>query len=941
MAPPAKKKQKSATGVAVAVPDEAAGPSPPALALTVLNGGHLKALDDAEAAMKKHKTFKDFSSLPPLGIGHGGTQEPFDPIKFKTSIEKEGSYVCGDSIGKIDFMHSYEPAVPKNIGQIDKMRTRYYSQAQPWAFVIHVAVPSKEYNPLQHLGSLVSLSPEEIYQPWKLEVALRIQAADGKEDEALLKEYLKYARCVIFKYELIETEEESKARAMALREDFAAKHELLSRTPYQRLMSVVAMVDEQERKCPAGKIAAKVVEVYGKASISADREQVSESYVKAAVELRGAMTAAPSISDDLKYCDEKWAHESPFRSVHTLSVINSRAKSPQKCSQVISLIVDQVRCGSLASSSVTERNCNGKSTPSLVDQALKKFDLTEHLLVTHASKYCARAQVISALRTAFASTEAYRDLIESCEGTPRDLAWMGPAWSHSENLLMAFIAKVKMGTVFDQSIRTGIKNRKSTEEMLEYGIFQEQIEEITSAAKAEAVARNASQDSVTKDSVTKDSVKDSDSTEAVDSTAASIDGSTTSWLGDFAKVPKTLETLDLEKQQYWLAFGTRTIDSICELISIPATQSQLSERISVSRLAALRGVAGSDCVMIMLNQPMTGEAATSPHTRVAPLRDDIHARLVNGTLDARRKLSQDKRMLIEGDVLAVTDGGRHGNFPKLRKPLEDERGRADDIDHLQVHEFYDEQSYAARLGLVRGFHALHLVEHMHLFSVNGLQIPTRSRDQYPGFTNKSDIMGPIVFPSLQDSWVLSYEQKKELYGKYRRAVGGQDPSIKKADDDEIPKGAELIQTSTTVPPDVAGNKGDERAPSRMEPVFYRAMPFTLACEVVRSYCVKGSIHLSVGDGALALAHVRYGKPFFGVCLSDVHRTKVRQHLIIKCLEMFRTEDSGMYQPPFGVLFSPSTVPPPPKPKPKPKPKKSPKKSSDESSSSSEESGKSM
>ena len=126
----------------------------------------------------------------------------------------------------------------------------------------------------------MSLSPEEIHQPWRVQMAKLIDSGETAD----LKEYLSHARSVTFCFELIEQEGDRLTRAMWLREDFARKFILFARTPYQRLMSVIGFIFKMESQ--GGKQTSKsIADAYGKVEIPEDREQVSDGYVKGAVDL--------------------------------------------------------------------------------------------------------------------------------------------------------------------------------------------------------------------------------------------------------------------------------------------------------------------------------------------------------------------------------------------------------------------------------------------------------------------------------------------------------------------------------------------------------------------------------------------------------------------------------------------------------------------------------
>ena len=71
-----------------------------------------------------------------------------------------------------------------------------------------------------------------------------------------------------------------------------------------------------------------------------------------------------------------------------------------------------------------------------------------------------------------------------------DLSWM-KGWPKSADLILQFFDAVVYTNSLDASLRTGLKHRKSPEEILQYGAFQERLDEVLEALKTEANATAA------------------------------------------------------------------------------------------------------------------------------------------------------------------------------------------------------------------------------------------------------------------------------------------------------------------------------------------------------------------------------------------------------------------------------------------------------------------
>lgn len=163
---------------------------------------------------------------------------------------------------------------------------------------------------------------------------------------------------------------------------------------------------------------------------------------------------------------------------------------------------------------------------------------------------------------------------------------------------------------------------------------------------------------------------------------------------------------------------------------------------------------------------------------------------------------------------------------KFYEPLKNSKGKTDTLDKHMIYIVMDTQSMAARMSRVRGFKCLDQVEYMHLVTLNGLKVPDRKKEVYGG-TNQGNVIGPVCMRPLEDGWTTTFAEKKLIFGKHRRAVGGTDPAA----------------VGNEKPPSVnSGGASKDRNDDNIEPVFYRALPPQLlqlsVCQHVRQGCCR-------------------------------------------------------------------------------------------------------
>lgn len=173
------------------------------------------------------------------------------------------------------------------------------------------------------------------------------------------------------------------------------------------------------------------------------------------------------------------------------------------------------------------------------------------------------------------------------------------------------------------------------------------------------------------------------------------------------------------------------------------------------------------------------------------------------------------------------------------------------MDKHLIYIFMDEQSMAARMSRVRGFKTMDQVEYMHMVTLSGLKVPDRKKEVYGG-TNQGNVIGPVFMRPLAEGWTTTYAEKKLIFGKHRRAVGGTEPGT----------------AGNEKPPSVNGGSSKDRTDDNIEPVFYRALPPSFFHCLFASLSVKTVIDTTAGDGSAALAAIRLKKSYVGFALTE-------------------------------------------------------------------------
>ena len=179
------------------------------------------------------------------------------------------------------------------------------------------------------------------------------------------------------------------------------------------------------------------------------------------------------------------------------------------------------------------------------------------------------------------------------------------------------------------------------------------------------------------------------------------------------------------------------------------------------------------------------------------------------------------------------------------------------------------ESMANKKQKLRGFNSLNQMEMMYLVSAAEVDMHEVKHKVYEG-TNYGNCIGPVIFQANDVSWALSWKEKRELYGSHRHAQGGPKPGG--------PEGKENHRTDKTI-----------------EPVFFNSMPLAFWEELYHSHFIKEAVHLTIGDGAAAIAAIEHGIKIVAVCLSEKHAELLHQRLVDNVFARMSSQSSNLYQ----------------------------------------------
>ena len=470
------------------------------------------------------------------------------------------------------------------------------------------------------------------------------------------------------------------------------------------------------------------------------------------------------------------------------------------------------------------------------------------------------------------------------------VAKLAQGWGNSVDVMLQFIDDLVYNSNFDASLKTGLKARKTPEEIIAYGPIKERLDEVIEALKKETPTIPPGNDSA---SSALGGEGQATSNPSAAGGAASMPGQ-----GSVTKAGGGTDGSD----SHWWAVAERIVKANIQLFVEPKTEGELMAIFDQCTLKDSVGAPGSGYVGCILDVKTMTEPVSQPHKRVGPCKKDKIIKLVGAWLKSRATQARAKDGMKEGDALLLLDGGKHGNQIKFLAPVRDFCG-AKHFSKKVVNIVYDEDSVMVRKSRVKGVSALRQQEWLHVVSRTAFDVPLRKRKHYVG-TNRGSTLAFVKLPTWGSSWMLPFEIKRRLYGRNRVDVGGRAEGDD--DDDDVADSDEeqdAVEDDNNPPCFVDGvqTTPQVRAAKNLEPVCYQSLPTSFHEETLDSYYIKELYELTPWDGAVAKAALLGRKGYVGICHTDVHVAELYKMLTAFVLQTFQVQDSVFFQAGYAAL----------------------------------------
>ncbi len=316
--------------------------SPHVLDRATVNAAFQGQVMEAWEAVQGHNMVERIKEKNPPSVTTGGTQTPLNQQDLHAILEvapndKQVTYVCGGNLAWINFSRPATPFIPVRMRAVKELANTIFAKPRPIESVT-IALPSRDYKPLEHRGGLHRLSPDEITAAYIFAIKRDI---DNQKSEEVLMQWREHMLCTTFRFVLLPTHASEYWFALDQREQMDHQYRVCHRSWFQRLHEVVPMV-MHTKQAMGTSVTARLVEQEYKKNLPTmvnGPVKVTSNFIKSCLTIDEHMLTSPSIHQCLRDMDDRAAyHEgtdgcnfwNPFDALGRLQAIIDMCKNQNR-----------------------------------------------------------------------------------------------------------------------------------------------------------------------------------------------------------------------------------------------------------------------------------------------------------------------------------------------------------------------------------------------------------------------------------------------------------------------------------------------------------------------------------------------------------------------------------------------------------------------------------
>ena len=524
------------------------------------------------------------------------TEAPFDSKTFMNALKRETLALSHKSNDELATMETYTafhsctgvlqwanllftptPGVAVNLTNVEHLAFKNYGVGAPdrLTFTMTVNIPDDKYNPGDHKGALVIVSPIEIPM-----AAILACYRDIKKScpDAQLQKWKEAFRNVQFDFVKV-PENSTSLYAFHMREKMLDEGESVGWTALQRVQLVIR--ERHSLKLAGRDVSApKLAAHFSRVTLARSSEKLKAGFIDCAATVEDRVLSIDSCAAILSSLDSLYGVRGPFNSVYKLQSVINKSKTPAMIAWVLTSLVDALKMTWLDVGDFTVK----KLETTLCPLAIMKYQCHKYFLTVFLDTHPFKAVCKKRIREVFADHAAVRNCLAPYPNAPPgELAWLGNL-PDSTRKLSDLIEGLVFGEAHDSSLKQGIKYNKCVDDVLQYNLVKEDIDMIL-----ECLQKEQQVDPQTPILFGSSLSAAAGPTLAEGGAGSSQDAAMAGAEPVHKKAKEQVDGMRAEDQAYWINFADKLVRQYVRIVVYPADQKQM---VQVGGLALRRGRGG-------------------------------------------------------------------------------------------------------------------------------------------------------------------------------------------------------------------------------------------------------------------------------------------------------------------------------------------------------------
>ena len=834
----------------------------------------------------------------------GAFMAPFDKKACAQSLQNSGKYICAMPLPYFNLHYSPTPGVRLSKGEIDEAVADDDFTFKVWPMQ-KIAVCSDE----DKFTDLTVISPEETRIAHIVNFAIRHERGQISPEQEW--EFKRNAWCIPCHFYVCDSIERRFFDAIAERRDAVKIYKLARRSGSQMVDEIMSIANGiGGAKCTAQKIH----DAYKRHLTNIEGGAIDEALVVSleminqALSVQKAIKDVPILLSILQEADDLLLANSPFFQITNLAAVVKKIKNPADLQWTLEVMLDCILQKPDLIWPIRMLAPKGGEI-GILDQILFKHHLKTELLSKVMEEMELDPEEKTKFRDCLSSVVTMRQCLGYKTGIKKDkepdkLAQFLTGVSEAGERFFKIIHDWIYTATHDEAIVDHLRQKRNAKDVVKLPPIANAIKEIAEQLEQqkEAAQVNGNDEEESDDDNADGSVANPSGAGGNPSAKKKIvsvkpprneDGQFLGYKEDGSELrSKSLSAEALKIVNQELKDAAFIVQRDCTFIVVDNSCSEDALANMIRDCKAI-GACPEKRTAVLYETGVSGQASCNPKCNPPPFRKEHFERGIHGFLNSRCSESNSKAMDISTkDTFYVWDNNKTGNHSAMVNAFSHNKVKMVMAEPKTLLCVWDSVTLQDRMHRRKqGFASRHTKESENILvirrSVFGSDIDYKERKHHRGH-NDSGVIGFIqhIAANGPEEFKATPEEKAQIFGV--------ENTIPMSGNNYVPASEDPGHASQT---------------GRVEPVVFFGCIEKFAEEMIHSYGWERICSLTAGNGSYAIAGCVNRVPGVYVCMTEAHRTLLRQHVVNRIFQLKQSREcTSLYNPALAAAIAGETAP---------------------------------